>query len=326
MEVVGEPVIKSPEMARRYLTALRATLREAGLSDCNLAAGAFRIDTNISMKPVDSEVLGTQVELKNLNSFRSVERALKYEIKRQTEILEGGGEVLRETRHFDEHKGETWHLRTKEVKADYRYFPEPDLPPLEVDVPYIEEAAAELPPAPAQRVRHILDRYSVDVGGAETIAFVEGYYPFLLDATAAYSGDARKLVNWLVGDISRELHEREAKLADTALDPVSFAKLISLVDEGRINVAGGREVLAELMDSGGKPEDIVATKGLEQVSDAGELESVVAEAIEANPKAAADIRAGKDRAKGAIVGYVMKQTKGKANPKLVNELIDKLLK
>ncbi len=325
MEVVGEPVIKSPEMARRYLTALRATLREAGISDCNLAAGAFRIDTNISMKPVDSEVLGTQVELKNLNSFRSVERALKYEIERQTRVLEGGGEVLRETRHFDEHKGETWHLRTKEVKADYRYFPEPDLPPIEIDLPYIEDTAAELPPAPAQRVRHILDSYPVDVGGAETIAFAEQYYPFLLDATAAYSGDPRKLVNWLLGDVSRELHEREVKLADTSLDAQAFAGLISLVDEGRINVAGGREVLAELMDKGGDPEKIVATKGLEQVSDAGELEAVVAEAIETNPKVAADIRAGKDRAKGAIVGYVMKQTKGKANPQLVNELIDKLL-
>ncbi|MCP4230317.1 MAG: Asp-tRNA(Asn)/Glu-tRNA(Gln) amidotransferase subunit GatB, partial [bacterium] len=325
MEVVGEPVIRSAAMARRYLTALRATLREADISDCNLAAGAFRIDTNISMKPVDSGTLGTQVELKNLNSFRSVERALKYEIKRQTAVLEGGGEVLRETRHFDEHKGETWHLRTKEVKADYRFFPEPDLPPLEVDVAYVEDATYELPPAPSQRVRHILDSYPVDVGGAETIAFAEGYYPFLLDATAAYSGDTRKLVNWLVGDVSRELHERGTILSATKLTAKAFAKLASLVDEGRVNVTGGREVLAVLMDKGGKPEGIVETEGLEQVSDADALEAVVAEAIEANPKAVADIKAGKDRAKGAIVGYVMIQTRGKANPKLVNELIDELL-
>ncbi len=325
MEVVGEPVIKSPAMARRYLTALRATLREAGISDCNLSAGAFRIDTNISMKPVDSDELGTLVELKNLNSFRSVERALKYEIERQTAILDSGGEVLRETRHFDEHKGKTWHLRTKEAKADYRYFPEPDLPPLEVDIDYIEAAASELPPAPSQRVRHILDSYKVDVGGAETIAFAEGYYPFLLDATAAYEGDTRKLVNWLLGDVSRELRERKTKLVNTPLKAEALAQLVTLVDEGRINVAGGREILADLMTDGGNPEDIVEAKGLEQVSDSDELEAVVAEAIEANPKAVADIKAGKDRAKGAIVGYVMKQTKSKANPKLVNELIDKLL-
>lgn len=325
MEVVGYPAIANPAEARRYLVALRATLVETGVSDCDLEKGSFRIDTNISVSTVGSDELGTPVEVKNLNSFRSVERALAYESERQSAVLEGGGEVARETRHWDERAEETYVARTKEERADYRYFPEPDLPPLGVTPEFIEEAGRDLPSSPAERVKTLLENYGVNVAEAETLAFTEGYYPFLKAAVERYDGDRRKVVNWLLGDITRELKERSLDLFGSGLTPDALSEILALLDDGKVNTPGAREILGAVLDGAGAPADVMREKGLEQVSDAGELEEIVRRAVEANPKAARDIRGGKGKAKGAIVGFVMKETAGRANPKLVGELIDKVL-
>lgn len=325
MEVVSEPAITSPAEARRYLTALRETLVEAGVSDCDLEKGSFRIDTNVSVRPKGTDEFGTPVEVKNLNSFKSVERALAYEFERQSGILESGCEVARETRHWDERAEETYVARTKEERADYRYFPEPDLPPLAVTGEFIEKAGANLPPAPAERVKDLLGNYEVNAAEAETLAFAGGYYSFLKAAVERYAGDRRKVVNWLLGDVTRELKERVEELPDCKLTPEALAEILTLLDDGNVNMPGAREILAAVLDGAGKPTDIMRDRELEQVSDVGELEETVRRAIEANPKAVADIRGGKEKAKVAIVGFVMKETGGRANPKLVGELIDKLL-
>jgi aspartyl-tRNA(Asn)/glutamyl-tRNA(Gln) amidotransferase subunit B len=324
MEVVSKPVIKSPEEARGYIVALRQTLIEAGASDCDLEKGAFRIDTNISVKVKGQKELGEQVEIKNLNSLRAMEAALEYEYERQVETLAGGGKVTRVTLHYDDATGETVPTRVKEERADYRFFAEPDLTPVVLDPSYFEGLRGEVPPPPAARIRELRDEYAAATAEAELLAFTPGYYEFLKAAAAAYSGEKRAVVNWLVGDVTRELKERGAELDDCRLTPDAMAALLGLLDAGEVNVPGAREVLAALMSEGGEPAAILNAKGLGQISDREMLEELVREAAAANPKAVADIKSGKDRARGALVGYVMKKTGGRANPGVVNEIIAKV--
>ncbi|MGD8718685.1 MAG: Asp-tRNA(Asn)/Glu-tRNA(Gln) amidotransferase subunit GatB [Candidatus Zixiibacteriota bacterium] len=324
MEVVSKPVMSSPEQARRYIVALRRLLIEVGASDCDLDKGAFRIDTNISVKLREAEELGEQVEIKNLNSIRAMEAALEYEFERQVAVLEAGDKVTRVTLHYDDEAGETTVTRFKEVQADYRYFPEPDLPPVGISTSYLDEITAELPAPPAARIRELTDEYGAATAEAEMLAFTPGYYDFLAAAAAAYGGEKRALVNWLVGDVTRELNERGWDLAGAKLTPAALAALLALLDSGTVNVPAAREVLAQLMSEGGDPETIIKEKDLGQISDDAALEAHVREAAAANPKAVADIRAGKEKARGALVGYVMKKTKGRANPQRVNQLIEKV--
>ncbi len=325
MEVVSRPVIESATQARRYIVALRQTLVEAGVSDCDLEKGAFRIDTNISVKRKDRPTLGEQVEIKNLNSLKAMEAALEYEFERQLEILKGGGEVKRVTLHYDDATAETVPTRIKELRADYRYFGEPDLPPVRVPSSYIDDLGEGIGPGPGARMRELLERYGATVAEAEMLAFTRGYYDFLKAAAAAYGAGPRAVVNWLVGDVTRELKERGEQLSDTPLKPAALAALLRLLDAGDVNVPAAREVLAELMSSGGEPAAILEAKGLAQISDAADIEKLVREAAAANPKAVADIKSGKEKARRALVGYVMKKTGGRANPKVVNELIAKVL-
>jgi aspartyl-tRNA(Asn)/glutamyl-tRNA(Gln) amidotransferase subunit B len=325
MEVVSKPVIKSAAEARRYIVALRHALIEAGASDCDLEKGAFRIDTNISVKKVGQEALGEQVEIKNLNSLKAMEGALEYEFARQLELLRAGGKVERVTLHYDDATGKTMVTRVKEMRADYRYFSEPDLPPLEITASYIDELKRELGPGPATRVRELRETFGATTAEAEMLAFTPGYLGFLKAAALAYGGEPRAVVNWLVGDVTRELKERGKELGETKLTPAGLAALLQLVDAGDVNVPAGREVLTEMMTSGGEPADILKAKGLRQISDASDIEKFVREAAAANPKAVADIISGKEKARRALVGYVMKETGGRANPKMVDELITKVL-
>lgn len=325
MEVVSKPAMTSAGEARRYIVALRQTLIEAGVSDCDLDKGAFRIDTNISVKRRGAAELGEQVEIKNLNSIRAMEDALAYEYERQGAILRAGGAVQRETRLFDEGTGETRVMRTKEVRADYRFFAEPDLPSVHLTAAYIENARAGLGPAPADRIRELREAYAATSAEAEMLAFTPGYYEFLTATAAHIRGERRPIVNWMVGDITRELNERGVALADCRLAPAGLAALLTLVESGTINVAAAREVLAIMMSAGGEPGAIVEARGLGQISDPAIIESIVREALAANPKAVADMKAGKEKAKGAIVGFVMKKTSGRANPEVVNASIVKLL-
>jgi aspartyl-tRNA(Asn)/glutamyl-tRNA(Gln) amidotransferase subunit B len=325
MEVVSKPVIESPAQARHYIVALRHALVEAGVSDCEFEKGAFRIDTNISVKKVSEKVLGEQVEIKNLNSLKAMEASLEYEFGRQVGILKGGGKVERVTLHYDDATGRTVPTRVKEVRADYRYFAEPDLPPIRVPSSYVDELRAGLGPGPAARVRDLRERYATTAAEAEMVAFAPGYFAFLEAAAAAYDGEPRAVVNWLVGDVTRELKERGAELDRTELKPAALAALLELLDAGDANVPAAREVLAELMTSGGDPAAILEAKGLRQISDAADIEALVRQAVAANPKAVADIRGGKERARRALVGYVMKETRGRANPQMVDDLITKVL-
>ncbi|HUV85504.1 MAG TPA: Asp-tRNA(Asn)/Glu-tRNA(Gln) amidotransferase subunit GatB [bacterium] len=325
MEAVSRPVIKSPGQARRYIVALRHALIDAGVSDCEFEKGAFRIDTNVSVKRVGAEKLGEQVEIKNLNSLKAMEGALEYEFARQVKALRDGGEVQRVTLHYDDATGKTVPTRVKELRADYRYFAEPDLPPLEITASYIDDLKGELGPGPAARVRELREHYGATAAEAEMLAFAPGYAEFLKAAAAAYGGEPRAVVNWLVGDVTRELKERDEVLGDTKLTPAGLAALLQLVDAGDANVPAAREVLAELMTLGGEPAVILDAKGLRQISDASDIEKFVREAAAANPKAVVDIKGGKEKARRALVGYVMKKTRGRANPKMVDELITKVL-
>ncbi len=325
MEVVSKPVIESAAQARRYIVALRHELIEAGVSDCEFEKGAFRIDTNISVKRLGQETLGEQVEIKNLNSLKAMEASLEYEFKRQVEILKDGGEVERVTLHYDDATGRTVPTRIKELRADYRYFAEPDLPPIRVPSDYADELRATLGPGPAARVRELRERYAATAAEAEMLAFTPGYFAFLEAAAASYGGEPRAVINWLVGDVTRELKERGVELEQTELAPSALAALLELLDAGDANVPAAREVLAELMTSGGEPSAVLQAKGLRQISDVADIEKLVRQAVEANPKAVADIRDGKDRARRALVGYVMKETRGRANPKMVDEIITKVL-
>lgn len=327
MEVVSKPAITSSAQARRYVVALRRMLVEVGVSDCDLEKGAFRIDTNISVKRVGREALGEQVEIKNLNSLKAMEAALEYEFERQVGIVEAGGEVTRVTLHYDDATGRTVPTRVKEVRADYRYFAEPDLPPVALPASYIKEIEAEVEEIarPAAVIQGLFVGYKTTLAEAEMVAFTPGYYDFLKAASAAYGGERRALVNWLVGDVTRELKERGMELGESELTPGALAALLELLDAGEANVPAAREVLAALMSEGGEPAAIMSAKGLGQISDAAAIEELVREAAAANPKAVADVRGGKQKARRALVGYVMKKTGGRANPKVVDESITKIL-
>jgi len=325
MEVVSRPEIRSPATARRYLVSLRQTLIEAGVSDCDLEKGAFRIDTNISVRKKGEAVFNEQVEIKNLNSLRAMEAALEYEFNRQVSILARGGTVARQTLLYDEERGETRAMRAKEVLADYRYFTEPDLMPVAVPAEFIAGARAELGPPPAARVIKLRAEYRATLAEAELVAFTPGYYEFLTAAAEIYRGDRRALVNWLVGDVTRELNERRKELAECKLTPVGFAGLLWLLDRGELNVPAAREVLNALLSEGGDPAALVRERGLGQISDVGVLEALVREACAANAKAVADIKAGRDKARAAIVGYVMKKTRGRANPAVVQGLLNRVI-
>ena len=325
MEVVSRPVITSPTEARRYLVALRRTLIEAGVSDCDLEKGAFRIDTNISAKRRGAERLGEQVEIKNLNSLRAMETALVYEFERQVGLLMGGGRVVRETMLFDEARGTTRPTRTKELRADYRYFAEPDLPPVELSPAYVEAVRKELPAPPGAKIATLRADYGATLPEAELIAFEPGYYDFAVGAAAVYGGDKRHVLNWLVGDVTRELNERGVALTTSRLTPDGLGDILRMLAAGELNVPAARQVLAALMTRGGNAAAIVKEEGLGQISDKGALTKLVREAVVANPKAVADIKVGKEKARRALVGYVMKQTRGRANPALVDELVTKVL-
>ena len=232
--------------------------------------------------------------------------------------------MTRMTLHYDDATGETVPTRVKELRADYRYFDEPDLPAVAPAPSDLEELRREIGSPPATRMRELLEGYGTTLAEAELLAFTPAYYDFLKAAASVYKGDRRAVVNWLVGDVTRELKERGAELSGSRLTPAALATLLELLDAGDVNVPAAREVLATLMSDGGEPAAILDAKGLSQISDAASLEKLVREAAAANPRAVADVKSGKEKARGALVGYVMKKTQGRANPQVVNEIISKV--
>ncbi len=327
VEIVTEPDLRGAAEAAEWARLLRETVRQLGVSDVNMEEGSLRCDANVSVRPAGTEELGTKTELKNMNSFRFLQRGVEAELERQRELIEAGGTVTQETLHFDPQSGSLTSLRSKEEAHDYRYFPEPDLVPLAPTEQMLREAREALPELPAARIA----RYTSELGLAEDVAstlatdrWKAEFFEETLVAVTRVGGDAgaRAIANWVTGELAAALRQAEIS-ADEEINvtPGRLAEIIILVQEKKISHGSGKSVLATLVAEGGDPVAIVEREGLAQMSDSGELESIVAAAVEANPEAAEQIRAGNGKAIGAIVGAVMKETKGRADGGEVNRLI-----
>jgi aspartyl-tRNA(Asn)/glutamyl-tRNA(Gln) amidotransferase subunit B len=314
MEIVSEPDIHSADEARDYAVALRTLLRTIGASEAEMEKGQLRAEPNISIRRIGSSELGVKTELKNINSFRALHRAIDYEIKRQVEVVESGGKVVQETRGWSEAEQRTFSQRSKEFAEDYRYFPEPDLPPLELSREWIEELREALPELPEARKARLVRDYGLPESDAVQLA-AELELADLFEATVDAGADAKATANWIIGEVTPS-----GKL----VPPKHLADLVKLVTSGSITRDQGREVLAESSDTGKPPSEIVAERGFEQVSDARTLEAVVREVIATNPKAVEDYRAGKKQALGALMADLRKRAP-QANPRIASDLLFKAL-
>ncbi len=323
VEIVTEPDIATPDQARSFLTQLRSLVEQLGVSDVNMEEGSLRCDANVSVrKPGDP--LGTKTELKNMNSFRFLHRGLEAEIERQIDMLEFGDRVVQATVHFDPATGMVSSLRSKEEAHDYRYFPEPDLPPVELDEAYVERVRQSLPELPAARKERLIGQYALapkDAGSLSTNKPLGDYF----EALAAATGDARTSANWVLGDFSAYLNAAGIDVAQSAVSVAGMAELLGLVADGTLSGKMAKEVFEAMTTSGKDARSIVAEKGLGQISDAGELENIIMRLVADNPGPAEEFRQGRDKVLGFFVGQVMKETRGQANPKMVNDLLRKHL-
>jgi aspartyl-tRNA(Asn)/glutamyl-tRNA(Gln) amidotransferase subunit B len=326
LEIVSEPEMRSAEEAVSYARALHGLVRWIGICDGNMQEGSFRCDANVSVRR-QGEALGTRCEIKNLNSFRFLERAILYEARRQIEILEGGGRIVQETRLYDPDRDETRSMRTKEDAHDYRYFPDPDLLPLAVGEAWIEEIRSRMPELPqAKRVR-FQAQYGLPAQDTATLTLSRSMSEYFDRTVESVGGIAspKDVANWVTGDLSAKLNESGRDAAESAVSPTQLSRLIALIQDGTISRKLAKEVFDAMWAGEGDPDAIIEKRGLRQMSDVGALEAIVAEVLGANPKQVEDYRAGKEKAFNSLVGQVMKATKGKANPAQVNELLKKKL-
>ena len=324
IEIVSEPAISSPAEAAAYLRSLRAALRYLGVSECDMEKGNFRCDANVSVRPVGASELGTRVELKNINSFRFVERAIEGEVERQVELIEDGGEVVQETRHWDEHTGTTKPGRLKEDEDDYRYFPDPDLVPLRIEADWVEEIRRNLPELPHARQLRFERELGLSSPDAGQICEDRELADFF-ERSAELHGNAKKVANWTIRSLLPALGELGKPLSELALSPEHFSELIGLVDAGKVTAANAREVFGELAESGRAPAELLREKGLEAVSDEGELEGIAREVLDASPENVEQYRAGEAKVLNFFIGQIMKRTRGKANPAAVRAVLERLL-
>jgi len=323
IEIVTEPDLRSAAQAREWLQLLRSTLRQLGVSDVNMDEGSLRADANVSVRPAGSDTLGTKTELKNMNSFRFLERGIDAELRRQRALIDDGGAVEQETLHFDPQSGTLTPLRSKEEAQDYRYFPEPDLPPLEVTAAMIERARADLPELPADRQRRYEDELGLNAESARLLAFREGLGEWFERGIATGEAEPQPLATWITQDLAAVLAGTEP--ADSKVEPEALATLVGMVMRKEVAASAGKTVLERLAADGGDPKTIVEAEGLAAMGDGDELEGLVQAAIDANPDAAEKIRAGKQQAVGAIIGHVMRETKGRADGGEVSRIVrDKL--
>jgi len=319
MEVVSEPELRSPEEARAYAAELRAVIVALGISEARLEEGQMRFDANVSVRPEGTAALGTKVEVKNMNSLRSLQRALAFEVERQTQRLVAGGEVEQETRHWDEAAGCTRAGRSKEESSDYRYFPEPDLVPVTLEPALLERLRAGLPELPAQRRDRYRER-GLDAEAARLVVEGEGYAA-LLDEAAAAGADLRAAAHWLTGEVTAHLRRLGITLAGSPLTGAHLAELHALVAGGRLSATAAKEVLAGVLQGEGAPEQVAAGRDLMQISDEAVLAAAVDEVLPAHPAEVERLRAGDQRLLGFLVGRVMQATGGKADPRRVSEAI-----
>jgi len=328
LEIVSEPDIRSPEEAILYLKKVREIAIYTGVSDADMEKGNFRCDANISLRPSGQKKFGTRVELKNMNSFRFIQKALLYEIKRQTQILDEGGAVTMETRLWDTKQGASFPMRSKEEAHDYRYFPEPDLVPLQIDPAWIDQLRTTLPEsADAKRARFVKE-YEIPSYDASVLTASITFADFFEKTVSIFgtSPDRAKMVsNWIMGEVLREAKERESKEEEITVQPSDLAALLTLIKEGKISQNIAKTVFEEMIQTGRRPEKIVEEKGLLQVSDDTELEQLIEAVLAEHPKEVARFRSGDVKLVGFFVGAVMKKTKGLANPAKVNPLLQKKL-
>jgi len=320
IEIVTEPHLRSAAEAAEFFERLRDILVWLGVNDGNMEEGSVRCDANVSVRPAGQERFGTKAEVKNLNSFRYLEKALEYEIDRQIALLEGGGRVVQETRLWDSAAGRTLSMRSKEEAHDYRYFPEPDLPPLVVDEARIATVRGTMPELPEARRQRFVAAYGLPAYDAGVLTSSAGLADYF-EKVAAASGHAKAASNWVMGELLRTMKERGTAIEQVPLTPAALAGLIALVERGTISHSTAKDVFATMYDTGRSAEDIVSAAGLAQNSDEGALLAIVRDVIATNAATVAEYRAGKTKGFGFLVGQIMKGSGGKANPKLANELL-----
>ncbi|HKP98916.1 MAG TPA: Asp-tRNA(Asn)/Glu-tRNA(Gln) amidotransferase subunit GatB [Actinomycetes bacterium] len=330
VEIVSEPDLRSAEEARAYAEELRTVLLALGVSDAKLEEGSMRFDVNVSIRPVGQAEFGTKVELKNLNSLRSLYRAVDYEAERQRRVLAEGGKLTQETRHWDEGAGRTEPMRSKEFATDYRYFPEPDLVPIEATAKWVEGLRAELPELPAEQRARLAEATGLpakEVSWLVRDPEVLAYFQTVLAGPAADGPgrDPKVVAVWVMGELQHDLREFGRTMATNPVGPERLGELLDLLAAGTVSATAAKDVLAEMFSSEASPATIVERKGLAQISDTAELEAVVERVVAANPDLAGKFRGGKRGVLGAMVGQVMRETRGRANPKLVSDLLERAI-
>lgn len=325
IEIVAEPDISSADEAYAYLTKLRQVIQFTGISDVKMEEGSMRADVNVSIAPIGSDKLGVRTEMKNLNSFEHVRKGIQYEVKRQERLLISGGEVEQETRRFDEPSGETILMRSKEEANDYRYFPEPDLPPIHISDDWIEEVRASIPEMPDKRRERYTQDWGIPAYDAGVLTQTKEMSDFY-DATVAAGADPKLAANWLMGEVNAYLNSKQVELSDTALTPEHLATMIKLIEDETISSKIAKKVFKEIITNDTEPKAWIESKGMVQLSDPTKLQPIIDEVLDNNEQSIEDFKNGKDRAIGFLVGQIMKKTRGMANPKMVNKLLMASLK
>jgi aspartyl/glutamyl-tRNA(Asn/Gln) amidotransferase, B subunit len=324
LEIVSEPDMRSAQEARAYVEKLRSMLLFAGVSDCKMQEGSMRCDANVSVRPWGQKEFGTRTETKNLNSFRALERAIEYEVKRQEEAIEDGEEIVQETRTWDEEKQVTRSMRSKEEAHDYRYFPEPDLPPLRISREWVERMSQEMPEMPDQAQIRLVQECGLPEYDAELLTLTPKTLGFFDQCLQAYP-DAKTISNWMMGELGRLLNLNNMEIDECKVNPTLLVELLKAIDDGTISGKMAKTVFEEMFATGKNPGVIIKEKGLVQISDKGTLLPVIEEIVKGNPKVVEDYKNGKGKAMGFFVGQIMKSTKGQANPALVNKLLQEVL-
>ena len=325
IEIVSEPDLRSSKEVEAYLRKLKSILEYIEVSDCKMQEGSLRADVNVSVRKRNAKEFGTRTEMKNMNSFRSIVRAIEYEADRQIDILEEGGKIEQETLRWDDVSGKTFSMRDKEDAQDYRYFPDPDLVAIRLSDEYIENIRKSLPELPESRKARYIEEFELSQKDSNLLT-ASKYLSNLFEQTEKICKNAKAVANWLLSDIAKILNEKEMEPENIPFSAENLAKMITLIEKGTISSAIGKKVIVELFENPKDPEEIIKEKGWIQISDEGEIKKVVTEILERNPQSIVDFKAGKDKALGFLVGQAMKETKGKANPQMLNKMFLEELK
>jgi aspartyl-tRNA(Asn)/glutamyl-tRNA(Gln) amidotransferase subunit B len=325
LEIVSEPDLRSAKEAVAYMRKIHTIVRYLGISDGNMQEGSFRCDANVSVRPRGQEELGTRAELKNLNSFRFVEKAINFEIERQIDVIEDGGEVVQETRLYDSDKDETRSMRSKEEANDYRYFPDPDLLPVEIDAAYVEAVRETLPELPDAKQQRFVDDYGIRADDAAILTASRALADYFEAVVAATAGKPQGAANFVIGDLSGALNKDGLGIEESPVSATALAGLLDRIKDNTISGKIAKEVFEAMWSGEGSADEIIEAKGLKQITDSSAIEAIVDKVIEANPGQVAEYKAGKDKLIGFFVGQVMKETGGKANPGQVNQILKQKL-